>query len=108
MLRSSRMTASKNSSVSFCMAARSGSSKVGKLLAVGADRLEVADLQPLVGEVLDQRLGLGVAKHPPDLRLEVVPLAQLALGRELPELVVGHAAPEEIREPDASSNSLIG
>src|SRR5436190_18799222 len=40
---------------------------------------------------------LGILKHAPDLRLEV--LAQLTLLRRPEQFLIGHAAPKKIREP---------
>ena len=68
-------------------------------LAVAVDRPDVANLKPLVGEVLDEGLRLRVGEHPPDLPFEVVAGPQLPLAGEREQLVVGHAAPEEVREP---------
>ena len=44
--------------------------EVGELVGVGRDVLQVADVQPLPGEVLHQRDGLGVGEHAAHLRLE--------------------------------------
>ena len=64
---------------------------------VDVDALDVARLQPLADEVLDQRLGARVGQHPLHLRVEV--LAQLAALGEPEQLVVRHRGPEEIGEP---------
>ena len=55
------MTAAKNSSVSRIIDSRSASSNFGIGAAIGIDRSQVAKLEPLAGEVVDDRLGLGVA-----------------------------------------------
>ena len=61
--------------------------------------VELAQLQPLAGEVLDEALRAVVGEHPLDLCREHGGLVQLA-GRGYGEqLVVGDAAPEEEREP---------
>ena len=44
--------------------------EVGKLVLVGHDVAQVAQLQPLPGEVADQRRGARVGQHPPHLPLE--------------------------------------
>ena len=44
-------------------------------------------------------VALRVAEHPPDLRVEVLPFAELSLPGKLEKLIVGHAAPEEVGEP---------
>ena len=59
--------------------------------------LEVADLQPLAGEIFDQRRRLFVLQHSAHLRVEI--LAQRAALRVREELVIRHRAPEKIREP---------
>ena len=58
---------------------------------------DVADPQPLTGEVCHQRGGARIGQHPPHLRVQ--PGAQLARGRESEQLLVRHRGPEEIGEP---------
>ena len=70
----------------------------GEPLLVGRRRLQRADLQPLPAELLDQRAGLVVLQHAPHLALEHHGLPQLAPVGEPPQLRVGHARPEEIRQ----------
>ena len=93
------MIAAKNSSVSLLHRRAQRLVEVGKHALVGRGDFQVAQLQPLAGEVLDQRLRLGVGQHPLDLPLEVVALAQRAAPGQREQLVVGHAAPQEVRQP---------
>src|SRR5438477_1051187 len=55
---------------------------------------EVANLQPLAGEVVDERAGFWIFEHPLDLNIEI--FAKGAAGSLREEFVVGHAAPEEM------------
>ena len=66
------------------------------LLVVG---VEVADLQPLAGELGGQAAGPLVADHPPRLRGQHVGVVEPARGGQPRQLVVGHRGPEEIAEP---------
>ena len=61
---------------------------------------ELSQVEPLADEVGREGGGLGILDHAPDLCLENfrVPL-QLALGGQLEQFVVRHAAPEEIGQP---------
>src|SRR5262249_40839527 len=52
----------------------------GEPARVGSDQPDVAQLQPLPGEILRQRPSLAVADHALDLRLEV--FSQFALGSQ--------------------------
>ena len=73
--------------------------EVGELVGVGRDVLQVADVQPLPREVLHQRVGVRVGQHAPHLRLEHRRLAQASRRGQIEQRVVGHAAPEEERQP---------
>ncbi len=97
MLRSSRTSASKNSSLSRIIASRRPSSNVGNSFGSGDDEVQLPQRQPLVGEVVQERRRLRVLEHPPDLGRQILP--QLPLCRQGEQLVVGHAVPEEVREP---------
>ena len=59
----------------------------------------VADVQPLPGEVVDQRLRLRIGEHALDLRLHDLGLLKCLLHRQVDELVIGNAAPQEERQP---------
>ena len=57
-------------------------------------------IQPLAGEVADQRLGARIGQHPPHLLLQHRRVVQLALrSARSQQLVVGNAAPQEERQP---------
>ena len=90
---------SKKSSVSRRKAWRSVSSKSGKDALHRNDGLEVAQEQPLAGEVGDERVGAPVGEHPPHLRAEHRGLAQLASLGGRQQLIVGNAAPQKERQP---------
>ncbi len=66
---------------------------------VGGEALQVARLEPLAGEVVGQGAGARVFQHAPHLRLQHAAAAQRALAGQAEQLVVGHAAPEEVRQP---------
>ena len=72
--------------------------EVREALAVGLDALQRPQLQPLAGEVARQLAGARVAQHALRLCLEVARVAQLAGARRLEQLLVGHRAPQEVRE----------
>jgi hypothetical protein len=71
----------------------------GKQVGVGHGVPEVAQLEPLRGEVLDQRAGPFVGQHPPHLALEHGGVAQRSARRQVEQFVVRDAAPEKEREP---------
>ncbi len=58
----------------------------------------VADVQPLAGEVVDQRLRARVRKHAPHLLPQNARIVQRPLDGHVHELVVRNAAPQEERE----------
>ena len=57
---------------------------------IGHNRGEIPQIQPLSGEVVDQRFRARVRQHPPNLLLEHLRIAQLSASREVEELVVGN------------------
>ena len=63
---------------------------------VGREQFEVAQLQPLAREILDERGGLRIVQEPLDLRGKL--FAQLPLLSEREEFLVRHRTPEEIRK----------
>ena len=91
---------SKNSSVSRWNAWRRLSSKSGNSSEFGTDAAQVAQLQPLAGEVVDQRReprgrpasGAPAARAPPAC-------CSLPRPASVEQLVVGDAAPQEERQP---------
>ena len=97
MLRFSRRIASKNSSLSRTMARSQRLVEAGERLGIGRDVGQFPGRQPLAGEVLDEGGRLRVGEHPAHLGVEVP--TQLSPSRQGEQLVVGHAAPEEVRQP---------
>ena len=71
--------------------------EAGELLGIGRDVRQLPGRQPLAREVLDEGGRLRVREHPPHLGIEVA--SQLSPARQGKQLVVGHAAPEEVRQP---------
>ena len=63
---------------------------VGELLRIGLHHVEVAQLQPLAGEIGGDRGGAVVTQHAFDLRVEHVAGVQLAGLGECEQLVIGH------------------
>ena len=55
-------------------------------------------MQPLLGEIADERPGTGVRQHAPDLLFKYGRLFQFALLREGQQLIVRDAAPEKERK----------
>ena len=74
---------------------------------VGREILELARLQPLSGEVLGQGAGPGVTEHPPGLGSQRIDAPELSGGGQSKELVIGHAAPEEVREPRGQGEIVV-
>ena len=66
---------------------------------VGVGVLQLPEKEPLVGEVGDQRPRLRVGQHPARLLLEHGRLVQLAVDRQLQQLVVRNRRPQEEGEP---------
>ncbi len=99
MLRSSRITDAKNSSDSFCIASRSGSSKAGNMVESGltADRLRSWSHWP--AKFSTSAWALGSLSIRDTCLVSVSGVCKLVLGSQPEELVVGHGAPEEVRQP---------
>src|SRR5262245_3030184 len=70
--------------------------KFRKSLAVGSDRFELPQFEPLPPEVLHQRARFRIAQHTPDLRGENRRTPQGSLICTEQELVIRHTAPEKI------------
>ena len=66
---------------------------------IGPLLVEVAQVEPLPGKVLGQRLGVLVRQHPRDLGGENQRLVQLALSRQREQPLVRDRAPQEQRQP---------
>jgi hypothetical protein len=67
--------------------------ELGKLLRVRFEDVEVAELQPLAPEIVDQGVGPWVVEQALHLRVEDVGDVQAILKGESGQFVVGHAAP---------------
>ena len=68
-------------------------------LGIDDDFFDAAQVQPLRGEVADERVdGAGIRQHAPNLLLEDRRLRQLVPFCERQQLIVGDAAPEEERQ----------
>ncbi len=65
---------------------------------VRPDARHVAQIEPLLEEVADQRVGAPVREHAPHLPVEHGRLTQRAVRRDTQQLVVGDAAPQEERD----------
>ncbi len=94
-LRSSRTIVLNSSSVSRRNDCRRFSSK---FLASRLDVIELAQVEPLAGEVLDEGVCLRVREHALDLLIEHLRIAQPSFGRNVEQFIVGNAAPQEERQ----------
>ncbi len=70
--------------------------EIAELLFVGGEVGEVAELEPLAGEVFDEGVGFGGGEHAGDLGVEG--FAEFAALGDGEEFIVGGAAPEEVAE----------
>ena len=70
-----------------------------ELVAIPRQRFERAELQPLAAEVLGECLRLRIPQHPPHLEGEDLRIAQRARIGRPPKFGVGHARPQEVRQP---------
>ena len=73
--------------------------EVGKQRRVGGRRAQVAQIQPLAPEILDERLRARIVEHPRHLPVDLVRVVQPPLRGQRNQLLVGRAAPEEERQP---------
>ena len=80
------------------MSRRKFAGEFGELDGIGLEAVEVASLEPLAAEVFDQSARFRIEQHAVDLRVENFGIAEAVLLRELEELVIGQAAPQEIGE----------
>ena len=62
---------------------------------VGRNRIQIPQVQPLRGEVGDEVLGSRIRQHAAHLALEHRRLVELAPRREIEQLIVRNAAPQE-------------
>ena len=73
--------------------------EIGKQPCIRSGSGKVAQIQPLLREVIDQRFGTAVSQHPAHLAFEHRRLAQLTLNRRVEQFIVRNAAPDKEREP---------
>ena len=59
------------------------------------DRFDVSQVEPLPGEIGDQRIGTRIGQHAAYLLLQHRLVLQLAALREIEQLIVGNTAPEK-------------
>ena len=69
--------------------------EIWKEPAIGCDRVEIAQVQPLRREVRHERARTVVSEHPPDLLFEHRRLVEFSRRRDRDQFVVWNAAPEE-------------
>ena len=80
----------------------------GRVRLLGID---VPEKEPLLGEVADECIGLGVGEHPPNLMVENRGVAEVPADGMVQQFVVGDAAPEKQREACRElvrSHALLG
>ena len=65
-------------------------------LGIGHDLNQVAQVQPLAGEIIDQGIGLGILQHPSNLLIKHIGLVKFAICRELEQFIIRHSAPKKI------------
>ena len=90
---------SKSSSVSRWSGLAQVVVEVREDVRVGLEASQVAQVQPLAGEVAAQGARALVLEHAPDLLFEHGRILQLAGRRDRQQLIVGNAAPDEERQP---------
>ena len=69
--------------------------RVGELASVRGDLVQLGEVEPLEREIVAQRLGPRVGKHPAHLSGQHVGIAEARFGGELQELLIRQAAPQE-------------
>src|SRR5262249_7648770 len=69
--------------------------EVGELERVRDFVAQVAEIQPLSGEVTDERLGLRIGDHALHLAIEYSRISQLTVRRGIEQFLVRNAAPDE-------------
>ncbi len=78
--------------------------RVEEVARVG--EIDVAQAEPLAGEVFGEGLGLGTLQHALDLRAEGRRVGQFPLFSEREQFLVRHAAPEKIGEPAGEGEAI--
>ena len=94
----------------FCLAAKSlpqGIVEIGKVIGRRSRERDVAQEQPLSGEVLNERFRTRIGQHALHLSGEDARSPELVFHRQLEQLVVGDAAPQKNESRDASSRSVM-
>ena len=72
--------------------------EIGEDLRIGRRVLQISQEQPLLGEIVDQGVGALIGQHALHLLLQHGVLVQFSLRRQIQQLVVGRAAPQEERQ----------
>jgi hypothetical protein len=72
--------------------------EIRECVRIGRLQRNVANPQPLAGEIVDHRFGAPIRQHAADLLLQHGGLFQLAASGEIQQLVVGNAAPQKERQ----------
>ena len=85
-----------------------GCVEVGEELGVRRERRELPSLEPLACELFGQSTRPAVPKHPLHLSSQQIRATQGFLAREAKKLVVGHAAPQEIRKARGELKVVCG
>src|SRR5262249_26052161 len=66
---------------------------------IGCVQTQITEVEPLAGEVFDQRRGPPIRPHPLDLLIEDRWRLESALGGDVNQLVVRNTAPQKERKP---------
>ena len=69
--------------------------RVGELASVRSDLVQLGEVEPLEREIVAQRLGPRVGKHPAHLSGQHVGIAEARFGGELQEFLIRQTAPQE-------------
>ena len=67
--------------------------EIGKFTAIGIGAFQIPKVEPLAGEIGAERVGAIVGQHAASLAFQDRGLVQLALNRQVQQLVVGDAGP---------------
>src|SRR6266496_3395054 len=80
----------------------------GEQAGVRRGGFQAAQFQPLAGKVINQGVRFSVLQHPANLRFQDRLFVQLILPSLLEQLVVGHAAPQEVGKPAGQLKIIDG
>jgi hypothetical protein len=83
----------------FCLAAETSGAGSRRSRRVGSGVPQLAQEQPLPGEIADQRIGSRVGEQSPHLPFEHRRILQLSAHRRVAQFLVRNAAPDEERQP---------